>query len=1164
MLMRISVLQGLLIGCLAATGFARDGEAQTILNRTISVRAENQPLKKVIDQLQTQSQVRFIYSSRIRLAEPVSLVAANEKLQSVLDRLLTPLQIDYKVINEQIVLTRRGSSAGATTPDAPIPLPDSRADQPAERKLTGRVTDATSGQGLPGVNIVVKGTNRGTQTTADGNYDLTVPNDATTIVYSFIGYVSREMPIRNQSVLNVALTADIQSLQEVVVTGYSTQSKRNVTGAVSTLSAGVVAQTPVTDLTSVLQGRVSGVTVDGQGGPGSQQVVRIRGFGTLGNNNPLYVIDGVQTKGDLNLINPNDIESMTVLKDAASAAIYGSRGANGVIVITTKRGKNGPPKVEYNTYIASQRPIKLPAMITPQQQADAFWGYLGNSNLPLTSPIYGTGTAPVLPDFVVSQERGSSPLVGAADNAATNPALYDYSNYRIFQTNKSGTDWFGEVFRPALNQNHQLSVTGGSEKSTYAVSMNYVDDQGTLLNTFFKRYSLRVNTDFAPKPWLRLGENIQLSYSQANSVGNNHSDQNVVASIFGISRLVPVYDIAGNFAGTSKNNLGGANPVAVQERSKNTKGYSARAFGSAYAEVEPIKNLVFQSRIGVDYVPYNSQFFQDVQPEASVSIRVNSLFETNGYSTEWRWTNKLSYQFDTGNDHHVDAFVGYESARATTRSAGGIVSGLFSNLPSYRYLSSGDPKTVQLLGSGDASSQLSLFGNANYSFRGKYLLSASMRRDGSSKFGSLNRYGYFPSVSAGWRVSDEPFMKSLRWLSELKLRGSWGRIGNDAIQSAQTVNQYAADRYYSFYDLNGTNITALEGLALLSVGNPQLRWETNETTNVGLDAAFLDNQFSLSFNWFNKRTKGLLFTPPQTTLDGDAIKPIQNIMNFSNRGIELEVGYASPRTRRLRFEMNANVSTYRNNVDYIDGNENTAILGGQYFRQFFLSRSVVGMPIASFYGYVHEGIFQTAEEVSAHAKQQGIPANNPARGIGHFKFKDLNNDGVVNDADRTFIGNPHPRFAYGYNLNVFFRQFDFTLFVQGVAGQQVFNYWRTRYAFPGGLGAGSLDTWSPTNTGAKLPIYSNADLGDARPSSFFIEDGSYLRLKSLSLGYTLPPIKGVSKLRVYGQAFNLLTLTRYSGIDPEINNGDPSALGIDYGGVYPIAMKLLLGLNLQF
>ena len=1024
--------------------------------------------------------------------------------------------------------------------------------------ITGTVKDA-KGVPLAAATILLKGSSAGTSTGADGKYSISVPNGKGTLVFSFTGYQLKEVPINDLKIIDAVLAQEDNTLNQVIVTGYTKQSKRDVTGAVSTISADVIAQSPVTDVTSILQGRVAGVTVDGQGGPGNEQTVRIRGIGTLGDNDPLYVIDGVQTKGGLNLVNQNDIETITVLKDAASCALYGARGGNGVIVITTKRGKTGAPRLEYNSYIGYEGQRKFPNIVTPQQYADAYWGYLKNSGLPLTSSLYGNGSNPVLPDYIV--EKGSPSNYGVMEgNPDADPLLYNLSNYRILKANKSGTKWFDEVFAPALTQSHQLALSGATDKSNYALTFNYTDDKGTLLNSYFKRYSIRVNTEFKIKPWLRIGENMQFAYSQGNSV-NDKSDQNVIAALYNTSPLLPVYDIAGNLSGTKNApDLGGGNPYTSRVNSNNYKGYNARMLGAAYLEVEPIKGLTLQTKIAVDYIPYQNRYFQDTLPQEPIAAVQNQFGEYSGYYLEYRTTNKIAYDINIKNDHKISAFVAYEASKSESRNLGGYNYGLFSSLEGFQYFGTGDPQTLQVSGGGDKATYVSLFGNINYGFKDRYLASFTIRRDGSSKFGPESKYGTFPSATVGWRVSSEKFMDKIAWINDLKLRVAVGTSGNDgSLPTGATINQYYTNPSYTYYDLGGTNNTTFQGFSLFSIGNPFLQWEVNKTTNIGFDASLFKSSVSISFNWFKRVTDKLLYQPPVTVLSGDAFAPYKNVMNFTNKGIELELGYTSPKGTELRYDANFNIATYRNNVDYIDGDSATFILGGLYARQTPLSRSIVGKPISQFYGYVQEGIFQSAEEVTKHATQQGITAEN---GAGHFKFKDLNNDGKIDDKDRTYIGSPHPKFSYGFNLNLYYKNFDLGIFLQGVSGNKIFNYWRAFTEWPGKLGTGSLDTWSPTNTTAKLPIWSSTSVPDNAPSTFFIEDGSYMRVKTLQLGYTFPAIKGISKLRVYLQTYNLLTITNYSGLDPEVNNGAAQDVGIDYGGSYPISNKFLFGVNI--
>ncbi len=1040
----------------------------------------------------------------------------------------------------------------------------------AQKTVTGKITD-TDNMPIPGASVLVKGTKSGTNTDANGNYSIALPAGKSVLTISSIGFEKQDVTVSGNSVPTVKLVAGKNDLNEVIVTGYSKQNKRDVTGAVSTISADVVAKTPVTDVGSVLQGHVAGVSVDAQGGPGSTATVRIRGFGSNGNNDVLYVIDGVQMRGGNNLLNPNDIETITVLKDPSITSLYGAEGGNGVIVVTTKTGKVGAPKLDYSSYASWETPTKYPSMLSPQQYANAYWGYLKNSGLTQSSPYYGAGTTPVLPDYIIERQSGAA-LVAAAGSPAVNPSLYNLSTYRILQANKQGTDWFRAVLGEAFTQSHQLSVSGATDKSNYALGLNYLDNKGILLGTFFRRYSLRVNTEFKPAKWLKLGENMLFSYSEGNNVGGgNHNPQGLIADLYQRSPLLPIYDIAGNYSGPKgiADNFalhpGGNNPVFGQNNSlANNHGYNAGAIGSAYIDVEPIKGLVLETKIGIQFYPYSYRNFTDTIPQNVFSAPYNSFTEGSGWSSDWRWLNKVSYDLRINQIHKISAFVAYEARQYNFRASSGTTPNLAYTTPAFLNLNNGAPtlnggpyNTVG--GSSDAASSTSIFGNINYTLLDKYLFSFVIRRDGSSKFGPLSKYGTFPSYSAGWRISKEKFMSNVAWVNDLKLRAAIGSNGNDAIPSGLYLNQYSTNPYVSSYDLGGLNNAAMTGVGLYQIGNPYIHWETNKTTNIGFDAALFHNRFNIAFSWFNRQTKDLLAVPPVTGLQGDALAPYENIMKFSNKGIELELSYNN-KLGDLKYDLNFNIATYRNNVDYIDGDTTAHIDGDSYApTHFALTRSVVGRPVSSFFGLQQDGIFQSGTDYTSYGvTEPGLTAANAA---GHFKFRDVNGDKKIDDNDRTFIGSPHPKFTYGFNLNLYYKNFDLGVFLQGVSGNKIFNYWRAYSVFPGAQGAGADNTWSTTNTNAKLPIWDNVGSDDKNPSSFFVEDGSYLRIKSLQLGYTFPKSKAFSKLRFYIQGYNLFTITKYTGIDPEVSTGSATNAGVDFGGNYPIARKILVGIN---
>jgi TonB-linked SusC/RagA family outer membrane protein len=1164
---------------------ASPGKSQELNDVRVSLELKNEPLRQAFTQIERQTDFRFAYSRQIvDQYKNVSLARGNYTVEKAMELLLGNTRLLFRRLNNKIIVYPTDDPAGG-----PAVGEAGAQDAQSGGTVSGTITNEKN-EPLVGASILLARMDRGSSAGLHGEYSFAgLKPGKYQLQASAIGYqtITREITISEGQSLEVdfQLRPVNNPLSEVVVTGYTRQSKRDVTGAASTISADVVAQTPATDVTGILQGRVAGVTVDGQGGPGAPQVIRIRGIGTLGNNDPLYVIDGVQIRVGVNtgngsqnisnLLNPSDIESITILKDPSLISLYGAEGSNGVVVITTKTGKLGAPRLDYNSYVGQERPRHLPKTITPQQQADAYFASFANSSPAMTVPgsfkLFGNGSTPVLPDYIIEQTGQQNIGVMAGDPAA-NPGLYNLNNYRILKANKSGTDWWGELFRPAVTQNHQLSLSGATDKSNYAVTLGYLNDQGTLLHSYFTRYSLRVNTQFKVQPWLRLGENLEMSFASQNSMSRGFN--NDIASLYLISPLLPTHDIAGKFAGTKDANFLGnqvGSPLTDRSNSRNAHSYSQSIIGTAYAEAEPIKGLVYTNQIGFQFLPTEFRYFSDTVPQDPGGATVNAFSEGGGYTTDWRWLNKLAYTASFAGIHRVSAFVAYEAREYAVRLYSGLTGGLPYTDPSSQYLGQGNPNvyTSQVSGGGDKQTDASLFGNLTYSLMDKYLFTASGRRDGSSKFGPYRIYGDFGAVSGGWRISKERFMENIQWISDLKLRASYGSAGNNAIPSGLYQSSYSVNSF-GYYDLAGTNTASMVGAYLYQFGNPNLHWETNVTTNIGFDAALFQNRVTVNFNWFEKTTKGLLYQPPAPGTAGSALAPYLNIMNFTNKGIELELGY-NGNIGKLRYEMGFNLATYRNRVNYIDGLDSAYIPGGYYGSGggTALSRSVVGRPIAQFYGYVSDGLFQNKQDVTNHA-DESIFGITPANGAGHFKYRDLNHDGKIDLNDQTYIGNPNPKFTYGYNLNLYYGNFDFGVLLQGVYGNQIFNYFRTVSQFPngavsgqGGLIQGALDTWTPSHTNAKLPVYSqNTGVNDLSPSSYFVESGSYMRVKMLQLGYTFPKSRAFSRLRVYVQAYNLFTVTHYSGIDPEVSDGDAHNIGIDYGTAFPISMKLLFGVNL--
>lgn len=1051
----------------------------------------------------------------------------------------------------------------------------------AQSQISGVVKDETGGP-LPSVIIQVKGKSVTTTSDVNGKYTISA-SSSDVLQFRFVGYQAKEVKVGNQTTLNINLQPDSKDLNEVIVTGYSRQSKHDVTGAASTISASVIQQTPVTSVEGAIEGRVAGVTVDGQGGPGNSETIRIRGIGTLGNNDPLYVIDGVQirvgsangSQNISNLINPNDIESLTILKDPSLTTLYGANGSNGVIVITTKTGKMGAPKLEYSGYVGLENPRNLPKTITPQQQADALYSSYINAGLTPPSSftsLFGSGSTPVLPDYII--ESGAGNIGVMAGDPQANPSLYNQNNYRILQTNKSGTNWWSAMFQPAMTQNHNLSLSGATDKSNYAITFGYLNDQGTLLNSYFERYSLRANTSFQIKPWLKIGESFEFSFTSQNT--ENRGATNDISELYILSPLLPKYDIAGNLAGTNGVPTLGltGNPYTSRVNSLADKNYSQSIVGTAYADATIIRGLTYTNQIGFQFFPNEYHAYTPIQPQEPIPGTTNLFSEGGSYSTDWRWLNKLAYSTTINGIHNISAFAGYEIQEFAFRSYGAGTGNLGYPSSNTEYLGNGNTGTDAaylntVSGTGNKTTSLSYFANITYSLFDKYLVTATARRDGTSIV--ADAYGNFGALSAGWRISKEDFLKDVTWLNDLKLRASYGGSGNNASLAAGEYLTTLSGGNFGNYDLGGTNTTSMSGYYTYQLGNPYLHWETNLTTNIGFDAALFHNSFSVAFSWYNKNTKGLIYAPVSSGTEGSALSPYLNTMNFSNKGIELELGYNS-HIGDVKYDMAFNITTDKNRVNYINGLSGTFLQGGQYGSNGanYLTRSIVGQPISSFYGFQYQGLYKTSAEVSNHATEDYLGITS-ANALGNAMYKDLNGDGKIDASDETYLGSPIPKFTYGYSLNLSYKSIDFGLFFQGSYGNKIYNYARVAEEFPngngsglGGLSAGALNTWSPSNSNGTLPIFAqnSSVINPPAPSSFFVESGSYLRLKTATIGYTIPNIKGIRRLRVYVQAFNLLTITKYSGIDPEVNDGSPQNLGIDYGTAYPISQKFLFGVNM--
>ncbi|WP_207509628.1 SusC/RagA family TonB-linked outer membrane protein [Telluribacter humicola] len=1064
--------------------------------------------------------------------------------------------------------------------------------QAQERRVTGKITTSDN-QGLPGANVQVKGTTVGTVTDADGQFTVAVRGNDAVLVISSIGYVKKEVPVGNQSTISVSLDDDVKSLSEVVVTGYGTQSKRDITGAVASIDVKQALAVPASNLAQAMQGRVAGVNVSNDNSPGGGVMVRIRGFGTINDNSPLYIIDGTPTKGNLSSLNLNDIESMQVLKDASAASIYGSRAGNGVVIITTKKGKAGKPTLSYDTYYGTQSAWKGLDLTNTQEHADILWksriNALNTLNNGIATPnagqsglIYpsnaqfGKGATPVIPDYII-------PGGAMEGDPRTDPSRYVYdpfnpsSRYLITKANKEGTDWFDEMFNPAPIQNHQLGVSGGNENGRYAMSLNYFDQKGIMQYTYYKRYSIRANTEFNVTKRIRAGENFQIALDErVGQTNGNQSESNPISFAYRIQPIIPVRDIKGNYAGTSGPDLDNSrNPIAELWRNKDNVGRNVRLFGNAFAEVDILKNLTARTQFGLDYNLFNHRVYRAVDLESSENAGANQLDQTNNYEWTWTWYNTLTYKTSFMDDRlSFNVVAGTESIKSFFEQFTARRQRFASDDLENRYLDAGNPGTSVNAGFASDWRIASEFAKANFSLDDKYLLDVTIRRDRSSRFAEKYRVAYFPAVSVGWRLSNEEFMKGLTWLDDFKLRAAWGQTGNQEIGNYNRFGIFGTNAAQNFYDLNGNRTSAVQGYDRTQFANPNARWETTTSTDIGFDAVFLKGKLDVNFDWYDRLTTDMLFRPDVQRTQGVATVPFQNIGSMQNKGVELGLNYNGTASNGdFRYSIGANISTYRNKVITLTGDPAT-----QYFgfttRLPPMSVTQAGYPIGSFFGYTIDGFINTDEEGKSLPVQFGGGVNNKA---GNFRFRDINNDGIINASDRSIIGSPHPDFTYGINISTSYKNFRLDIFGQGVQGNQIFNYVRYWTDFPtfGGNRSKRMayESWEPGKTDAKLPILRSNDVISSQPSTYYLEDGSYLRLKNVQLTYDIPATLlsklGLSRASVYIQGQNWLTFTKYTGLDPEINLRSSSGtdqdrqIGVDEGA-YPSYRATLLGLNLSF
>ena len=1014
----------------------------------------------------------------------------------------------------------------------------------AQTEITGTVVDET-GETVIGATVMEKGTTNGTVTDFDGVFTIKV-NPGATLVFSYVGFLNVEMPASNGMV--VTMKEDALSLNEIVVTGYTTQRKADLTGAVSVVSVTDLVKQNENNPIKAMQGRVPGMNISADGNPSGAATVRIRGTGTLNNNDPLYIIDGVPTKAGMHELNGNDIESIQVLKDAASASIYGSRAANGVIIITTKGGKDGKVKIDFDASLSVQTYANKMKVLNAKEFGQTMWqGYVNDG---LDPNLNGLGY-----HYDWSYNAQGVPTL----NAITMSKFLDPAG----KTPAADTDWFKETTRTGFVQQYNVSLSQGTENGTSFFSLGYYNNKGIIKQSDFQRLSARINSTYKLLP---IGDRKIVTIGEHFTVNRTNELQapgGFLENVLQFNPSLPVYTTDGQYAGPVGGYPDRENPVARLDRNSDNRYTYWRMFGDAFININPIANFNIKSTFGLDYSQKQQRIFTYPITEGTVANPTNAVEPKQEHWTKWMWNAIATYNLERGN-HRGDIMIGTELNREDDSWLSAKAYDFAVLNPDYMWPNSAVGES-EAYGSGEGYTLVSFFGKVNYTYADRYLASLTMRYDGSSRFGRNNRYGTFPSVSLGWRISEESFMKSLDWLDNLKLRASWGQTGNQEISNIARYTIFESNygeagfggqSYGTSYDITGTNggQTLPSGFKRNQLGNDNLKWETTTQTNLGFDFGMLRNALYGSFEWYYKKTTDILVYMPGIGVMGEGSSQWINAGEMTNKGIELNVGYRGS-VGDFQYDIAGNIGTYRNKVTKLPETLAAAgTFGGNGVE------SVVGHPMGAQVGYVYDGIFKSQEEIYNHAEQNGA-------GLGRIRWKDLNEDGVINEKDQKWIYSPVPDFTWGLNIYLEYKNFDFTMFWQGVQGVDVISDLKRETDLWAGLnitnlnkGHRLLDAWTPLNPDSNIPAVSTMDNNnEKRVSSYFVEDGSFAKMRNIQLGYNFGSNVcdklHIARLRMYVSAQNLLTIKSksFTGVDPENPN---------FG--YPIPLNVTYGLNVSF
>ena len=1015
----------------------------------------------------------------------------------------------------------------------------------AQSDITGTVVDP-EGEPIIGATIMEKGTSNGVITDIDGNFKMKVAA-GTTLVISYIGFNTQELPAQNG--MQVQMKEDATELAEVVVVGYTTQRKADLTGAISTVSIDEIAKQNENNPMKALQGRVPGMNIAADGNPSGAATVRIRGIGTLNDNDPLYIIDGVPTKAGMHELNGNDIESIQVLKDAASASIYGSRAANGVIIITTKKGKDGKVKVNFDGSVAASFYTNKIETMNASQWGRAFWQANVNDGLnPNNNNLgynydwtYNAQGYPVLNRMTMDMFLDENASVRAGD-----------------------TDWFKEITRTGVVQQYNLSVSNGNERGNAFLSVGYYDNKGTIKDSYFNRLSARANADYKLLDGIiAIGENFTINRTKGVDAPGG-----VLEHALEFNPNFPIYAENGKYAQALGAYSERENPLSMIENAKDNEYTQWRSFGDVHLSITPFKNFVVRTTLGMDYTQKEQRFFTYPIANGKVMRTESAVESKQEHTMRWMWNAIATYNLAIGK-HRADVMVGTEINRMDYKMSSAKRYELAILNTDYMWPSAGAGRQLAE-GFGEGFSLVSYFGKANYTYNDKYLASFTIRRDGSSRFGSNNQYGTFPSFSAGWRISEEKFMeKTKSWLDNLKLRYSWGQTGNQEISNTARYTLYKSvvstglwnsSQAGSSYDIAGRNggYDLANGYVRNQRGNEDIKWETSTQHNIGVDFSLLRGDVYGSFDWFNKKTTDILLFMDGIAAMGEGNGQWINAGEVKNNGWELSLGYRHHLSNGFSWDINGNISRYNNKVTKLP---ETVAASGRYGGNSKMT--VIGHPMYSQVGFIADGIFKSQEEIDNHALQEGAA-------LGRIRYKDLNGDGVITEDDQDWIYDPTPDFTWGLNIYLQYKDFDLTMFWQGVQGVDVdcrgfksqTDFWANSNINVPYLNKGVrvLDAWTPANMGSNIPALTTADTNrEGRISTYYIENGSYVKLRTIQLGYNLPKSLTdklrLDRIRLYASAQNLLTIkgSKFTGADPE-----------NPGFNYPIPLNLTFGLNVSF